>query len=572
MFPGALGAIGRAVPYIGAAVVAGDVIKHGYATYMEQREKNYQYQHVEGGSNFQAFNDRAAEESFKLHHLGQAGSTEAFKDATGLGYRGSSRNQVAGAAVHLRSNYGIGVNESMQTFSEATKNVSTNIQEVVSGLEQVTKAARTFGVNAVEVRKKLNDSFSLATDAGAGASALPLATATTSAVTSLGKQFQDVTYNKIFDKTSQMLIAGQSGQSFGQLQNEIMNNPTGYLQTAGNYQVNAIQQALGSDGVAAAQQIIQKYSGATNDSTRAAAGLEMQQWLNSNGKILTIVQVLNTLGLSDVDQNNVGATIIAELANASGGGVLGTAAKNAPATGGNYKISSSGQLVNSQGQQVSGQSYSKNGFIDNKKFNNDVTQKFGNSLKDTTTTNATKTYAQDISGQGYGFKTDTNQNYLKGQRNNVLEALMQNLSGNTKVSVNTAGGGQKTMTLAEAIRYYPAEVAAGQAQVVSGKHAGSYTNDASLTGGLSDKTSSTLNEAAKESTSQSLSQGVSKHANGVQDTDNYLKKHPLKGSQSTNSVQVDLTPEAKKILRVVSNDTSAQSGFPSAINHYGSPS
>src|SRR5207244_9154137 len=57
-----------------------------------------------------------------------------------------------------------------------------------------------------------------------------------------------------------------------------------------------------------------------------------------------------------------------------------------------------------------------------------------------------------------------------GQRNPVIEALLQNVKGNPdqeKVVVHTASG-QRVMSLADAIRSHPAELSSGAVQFVGG--------------------------------------------------------------------------------------------------------
>ena len=136
-----------------------------------------------------------------------------------------------------------------------------------------------------------------------------------------------------------------------------------------------------------------------------------------------------------------------------------------------------------------------------------------------------------------------------GQRSPVLEALLQNTSQSSQVRVQTSTGA-RVMSIADAMKYYPNELAAGQAEFYdsSGKAIG---DTSAITHGL---INSSLNVSAEEKQKAGSKLGVT--------ASKYAAAH--KGAQVTpagggQAVQIDLSAAAAQLLKLLpgNNDTAA---------------
>jgi len=123
-----------------------------------------------------------------------------------------------------------------------------------------------------------------------------------------------------------------------------------------------------------------------------------------------------------------------------------------------------------------------------------------------------------------------------GKRNPVLEALIQNSNSGDQVAVQTASG-TRVMSIADAMKYYPDELQAGNVQFF-GANGQSLGNTAALTGGLVNTGAST---AAEQKQKAGSTLGTSLAA--------WQKAHPQSGGQVTNVF--DLSPEAKQLLKLL---------------------
>jgi hypothetical protein len=135
-----------------------------------------------------------------------------------------------------------------------------------------------------------------------------------------------------------------------------------------------------------------------------------------------------------------------------------------------------------------------------------------------------------------------------GQRNPVIEALLQSVKGNPdqeQVVVHTADG-ERVMSLADAITSHPTELSSGQVQFVGGSDKGRSVGDIvgqNKINASADWTS----EAAKSSTSQGQSLADWQKANPNSD--------PYGNGSETGSngkVIIDLTAAAAQLLKVSS--------------------
>jgi hypothetical protein len=137
-----------------------------------------------------------------------------------------------------------------------------------------------------------------------------------------------------------------------------------------------------------------------------------------------------------------------------------------------------------------------------------------------------------------------------GKRSPVLEALLQNVPSGTQVAVKTASG-TRVMSFADAMKYYPNEMEAGDVQFydANGQNLGTTSN---ITHGLVDPTA---NVSAEQSGKAGSKAGVT--------LSQYQKQ---KGISAGGGQTVDLTPDAKKLLKLLpsNSDNAAAAAAPPA--------
>jgi hypothetical protein len=131
-----------------------------------------------------------------------------------------------------------------------------------------------------------------------------------------------------------------------------------------------------------------------------------------------------------------------------------------------------------------------------------------------------------------------------GQRNPVLESLIQNTGSGDQVAVQTATG-TRVMSMADAMKYYPNELESGNVQFY-GSNGKALGNTAALTGGLVNTGASTAGEV-KQKQGSTLGSTLSA----------WQKAHPGSTGQITNIV--DLSTDAKQLLKLLpsNNDQAA---------------
>jgi hypothetical protein len=134
-----------------------------------------------------------------------------------------------------------------------------------------------------------------------------------------------------------------------------------------------------------------------------------------------------------------------------------------------------------------------------------------------------------------------------GQRSPVLEAILQNTSSSDQVLVNTASG-QRVMSVADAMKYYPNELASGNVQFYKpgGQVLG---NTSSVTQGLINTQANVSGEEKQKAGSGS---GVTLGA--------WEKAHPSASTTpGTQAVTISLSAEAQQLLKLLpsNNDQAA---------------
>lgn len=539
----------RSIPGVGLVM---DVVGGISNEYIKQREAGRVYQEVEGGSNLGAQTERLHALAYQASMYGRMPSgaaAQAFGAVTAMGYNQAAANEGGqmqnrqSALNFIYHNYtgtGMDVNQSLQMLQSASSDANVNLDQLSSTLNTLSNAAGQAGTNAENARNQFNSYFQAALGQGMSNGATGVAGGISAMQGSMGKEFSGVNFSGELSQSRQYLLSGMSGISPAQLQYTARNNPGAYNQllagqnmqflTQGGLMTPQMQAGLNQMIAAAgggnalmsnptlrdqiANQFLNKYqvSGNINENLwaqeiSAMTGVNMNptqafQWIVSQSA--GVNEASHNTGLG-VGQANPGASVPANKPGSAPKGQYGLAQNK---TGALDRLSS---------------------FFEHGNFGGESWQTL---LKGT-----------GAAGQAY-----MSQEQKSGQRSPVLEALLQNSNSSDQVMVQTSTG-QRVMSLADAMKYYPNELAAGNVEFYSGSGQ-ALGGTSSLTHGLINSSASIASEE-KQKAGSNL--GVTASA--------YEKAHPNTAAPAGGgqAVTISLSNEAQQLLKLLpsNNDVAA---------------
>jgi len=552
------------------------IIKWGFAATDEivaQRNKNMQYQSVEGNTNVQGFGERSREETYRFSTMGMFSSQEArtaFKGVTSLGYNEASKNAPgAGRQEALdfiykgKSEYGQSVEEGLSALQSASRAANISFQQLSTSLGDVAKTAGAAGVNAKVAREQFINAMDAAVSSGYGSGSVTAAQVATKTVASYGRASQqntDITGQ--FSNTQTYLIAAQSGLSQPQAR-QIQRSDQPRWQKYRQKYVDTVMGNLGTAFVSAVKSKVQKEGGKEkirgDEKLAADIGYEAAAETNTNTEAITNVAT-NLTGIQYTSEETAMAAIV-------------------------YNIAGLGQGEVSVDVEKSGATYdTKTGLITEGEYKGqkstagEATAPEGDGKKDTVTAGDAAAAAGGNSGAGWIPKDDGEESwrgdpkktwgiiprdtggevnaayddvYTKNNKSNpTIKALLKNLRARgldpEKMHVEIGG---RVYTIAESIRKFPELIAAGKIKFLDGGIEGETTGDVAGSSAAVDRnTEKKLEANAKEGT------GVS----GTYDPDQWQKEHgqDYTGNKDNNSGgggKLELTPDAKKLVKYLDN-------------------
>jgi hypothetical protein len=541
--------IARAVPGVGLAL---DAINGAANTYLSQREAGRVYQEVEGGSNLSAQTERLHAAAYQLSMYGrmpEGAAAQAFGAVTAMGYNqaavgeGSQAQNRQSALNFIYGNYtgtGMDVNQSLQALQAAQQDAQVNLSKLSTTLNQLSSAAGQAGTNADTARQQFIGYFSAALGQGMGNGATTVAGGISSMQASMGKEFSGVNFSGELSQQRQYLLSGMSGISPSQLQYISRNNPGAYNQLLAGQNM----QFLTSGGLMTQQ----LQSGLNQMISSAGGGNAIMANPGLRDQIAT--QFLNKYQVSGNINENLWAQEISAL----------TGVNMTPAQAFQWIVSQSAGVneashnssLTSSANQGASVSAGKPGSAPTGRFGLATGHgaEFGGLVSALTFGGAgnPQTWQQQL-GNNSAAAPYLAAEAKSGQRSPVLEALLQNTSGSDQVMVQTASG-QRVMSMADAMKYYPNELAAGNVQFYSssGQSLGSTSG---LTHGL---VNSAANVSAEEKQKAGSNLGVTSAA--------WQKAHPAAApAAGGQSVTVGLSAEAQQLLKLLptNNDQAAAS-------------
>lgn len=542
----------RRIPYVGTAMT---IATETGNIYQSEREKNRLYQGMEGGTNAENFGERLHEETYRWGMgMGMSGdmARRSFKGVTALGYTGKSqtgqgRQDALDFVYHNYNARGMDPEESMGMLQTASRDATVNFTNLSNALKEVSDTAGKAGVNARLMRQQFQGMLDTAINTGSGPGSAALASTFSTTQASYGREFQNSNMQGQLSRGYQYMVGAQYGVNPGQLQGLMRNKPGEYARMVSGSQRNWIDTVFSSQQKSDLQALIKKYG----TSQSAVPAIE-QDFLNSHPEIdLNVIAdtLSGPLTGVELDNSNVMDWVIQQLSG-------NTAAAHTPQSDPTKPIAIK-DLDNKTGANKEGVSFGKYGLnpgtkvpVGTKGLNADI------GLDKLQKINTGRRFGLFGAYDNNAGKDYVSRAKKSGQRDPVLEALLQNVDdpNNVKVKVATASG-ERVVSFAEAMKLFPNEMAAGKVTIVSGKDAGKTTSD--IVGGNVDTTRDYKSElTGKEG--QTAGQSAAE----------YEKKHPTKkgGDAVPQRVTIDLTTEAKRLLSVLPsvNSESGATGYPPA--------
>jgi hypothetical protein len=532
----------RSIPGVGMLM---DVANSAANTYLTQREAARMYQNVEGGSNLGAQTERLHALAYQASMFGRMPSgaaAQAFGAVTQMGYSGRAANEGGqlqnrqSALNFIYHNYtatGMDVNESVQVLQTASQNATVNLTQVSNALNSLSDSAGKAGTNAETARQQFNSYFGTALSQGAGTGSVGVAQGVSQMQAMMGKPMSGVNFSGELSQQSQYLLSGMSGMTPAQLQYLSRNNPAAYnqLKASQNMQFLNMGGLMTPQMQSSLRGMISKAGGtaalqANPNLTQQIAGQFLNQWqVKGNINENLWAQEISSLTGVPMNANQAFQWIVAQSGgiNEASANPSVTANRGASVSAASLGSAPAGKYGLAQGNQGNFLGWATGGL-------------FGHQGQ---------SWQQVLQGKDSAAASPyLSAEQKSGKRNPVLEALIQNSNSGDQVAVQTASG-TRVMSIADAMKYYPDELQAGNVQFY-GANGQSIGNTAALTGGLVNTGAST---AAEQKQKAGSTLGMSLSA--------WQKAHPASSGQVTNVF--DLSSDAKQLLKLLpgNNDQAA---------------
>jgi hypothetical protein len=526
----------KKVPGLGLAVDAATGIAGAYTN---QREAGRVYQEVEGGSNLSAQNERVHSLIYQASMFGlmpEGAAAQAFGDVTALGYnraatnqanQGQNRQSALNFIYHQYNSTGTDVDQSVEILQTASQNATVSLKSVSDAMDALSDTAGKAGTNAENARNNFNSLLNTAIQSGAANGSAQLAGGISTMQSSYGNAFSNTSFSGQMSSGMQYMLSGQYGITPSATQYLMRTNPQQYQNMLSGSALQFIQQLPGmsSQMMSALQQMIQQGGGA--NAIKQQPDLAQQigsQFLNqfqmsANIDLNVWASFLSQVSGVSLTPGNVMQWVIEQVAgnsNASYGGVGGSGSGSSVSAG-STGSAPTGQYGLAQGTaaQGSGRALGLNGPTS-------PAQSWQQVLQNGNNPGAANAYL--------------GQEQSSGQRNPVLEALLQNVQSGAQVAVKTSSG-TRVMSFTDAMKYYPNEMQAGDVQF--------YSSSGAALGGTSAITQGLVNSGANVGPEEKSKGAGAK--SGVS-WSQWSKQHP---GQTGGGVTVNLSTEAKQLLKLL---------------------
>jgi hypothetical protein len=538
----------RQLPGIGAVM---DAVQGGANFYLNQREAGRVYQGIEGGTNLGAQTERLHQGIYQLSMFGrmpEGAAAQAFGAVSAMGYNQAAvgegqqpqnRQSALDFIYHNYTGTGMDVNQSLQVLQTASQSAVVSLSKVSDVLKAVSDTAGQAGTNADTARQQFNAYFNQALGMGAGTGAAGVAGGVASMQASMGKEFSGVNFSGELSQSRQYLLSGMSGMSPSQLQYTQRNNPGQYNRLLAGQNMQFLNEGglMTPQMQASLSQMIGSAGG--GNAIMSNPGLRDQianQFLNQwqlKGNINQDLWAQEISALTGVQMNPTQAFqwIVSQSAG------INEASHNssvAASTGASVSASRPGSAPTGKYGLAVGTQASMNSVAAWKAGPQPPTTPWQQVLRNANAAGA----APYLAAEG-----------KSGKRSPVLEALLQNTSSGDQVQVQTRNGA-RVMSIADAMKYYPNELAAGNVEF--------YDSSGRAVGDTSNITHGLINSGANVSAEQKQKPGSNLGVSASKYTADH-KSAQVKPAGGGGSVTVSLSAEAQQLLKLLpsNNDQAA---------------
>jgi hypothetical protein len=538
MSGGGLGGVGRQLRQLPGIGLGLDLINAIPEIYLKQREAGRAYQEVEGGTNLAAQAERLHMLGYQASMFGrmpEGAAAQAFMGVTQMGFNRAAvgeagqfqnRQSALDFIYHNYTTRGMDVNQSLQVLQTASQNAVINLESVSQALKSVSDSAGQAGTNAMQARQQFNQYFQAAIGLGAGAGAPQIAGGIAAMQASMGKEFVGVNFTGELSQARQYLLSGMSGLSPAQLQYTARTQPGAYnrLLAGQNMQFLTMGGLMTPEMTSSLQQMIARAGGsraiASNPTLRDQIAQQfLNEWqLKGNINENLWAQEISAMTGVQMSPDQAFQWIVSQQAGVNEA-THNAALRTASTTGGpvsarNTRGAPAGQFGLATGHPGV---FSARGAI------------------------APTTWQEQLlHHSGAAAVPYLARERHSGMRSPVLESLMQNLWAKDKVRVQTRSGA-RVMSFADAMRYYPNELASGNVEFYSASGKTNLGSTASVTHGLVD-TNANVTAEERQRAGSNLGVAAGKFRAPGSATVPAGGAHP---------VTIDLSNEAKQLLKLL---------------------
>lgn len=554
---GGLRGLVRGAPIIGPGLMAGEAINSGAEWLTNQREKNTFYQQIYDQGQLQALGGRIGEEGYVLSNrfglggLPEGQARQLYRGVAALGFQPQTVSTAGGfspnAAIQFgERNYrdlGMSVADSLNLITTAATHSNTSLGAVSESLVRISQTARTTGESAEVARQAFIKTFQATTMAGVtGPGAAGTAEALTAAGPGLGRDFQTMDVSGVMSPGNVYRMAGITGQTPGQLLSRSSRDPT-VVPRAFDAEVRQITAAyLTPDLERSMAAEIQKRGGADKVANSPGAQEEIaQQLLAQIPNPYALQQAISATGAQvDSPQQAVQWFLQHQLT----GGATGAAGRQREAMRQRSKDADTYTAPNTDLQVID---YAQAGAQALNPFDNVASFDYAGA------SNFVKSQWGLFNGTNHGvLSTYANYQEKTGTSDPAIENLIKDpasTDASTGIRVSTKDG-DKVVSIQDAIKYYPEEIATGRAKFEGGVHDGKSVTD--VTGGEEPGYQS-KGGYAQDSSTQGAPAGV--------DPAQWAKDHPRAPGAGGGKVTVEPTAELRRWLVFIgANDPSVERG------------
>jgi hypothetical protein len=545
-------AAAKAVPVVGTAIAVADAANSAAIWLTEQRAKNAEYQAVYGGTNLEGIGGRLSEEGFMWGQRLDTGMTEdqsrqLFKGVTSMGYSGSDRSDRLDFAVDAYKEFGMSVSQSLGAISLAAKSANSNFAGLQRSLRTVTLAARSTGQSAEVLRDQFLQTYAGLAQAGLGTASSSLAAGLVGATSGTNRQFDQINTSGVGNTTALRIAAAQTGQTYGQLLAGEQQGDTELARTIDTQTGQAYSAAVGPQAQNTVQQGIAKAGG--NESVQQNQGSQ------------------HTIALDLMKSPDWDSQVVAENLFAMTGGQIDVRAADPTVVAEQYVAYQAGTRIETQ-QKAAQAAQNPKALTDDDRNWGGIFGAKGQSKF------VADHYESDMDSLLHVFSGSSNDDAVSAyedrqnttnQTDPVIEDLISNYADKSDVGYEVqTKDGKRTVSLADAIQYYPDQLAKGTATIVGGSDSGKAVSDAV---GYAQKDFTPSDGGSADST-KSDAHGKTK--------DEWLKDNPTDQSTAAadkGKITIEATDELKKMFNftgqgVVNSqvEAGATGGVPPAVS------